>query len=191
MNELILPNEIVELSDASVELLVLTETVKRLNIRYAPNLKKIVNLSEFLIIGPEKAKGDTPALNRCPNLNEIITRGYIKFNTKIETNGKSITCAWTGVENEITPTLTSIGSEYLGSFPCYFYDTKSPIEEVDTALIYAYPTIRECKMEEFKFFMDNTVKNLGEVTCDRFSSERDIYNGLNNSKVKVLTRFSK
>ena len=191
MNELIIPNEIVELSDANVEVLVLTDSVKRLNIRYAPNLKKIINFSELLIIGPEEAKGEVPALNKCPNLNEIITYGYIKFNTKIETNGKSITCAWTGDEDMKVPTLTSVGSEYLGSFPCYHYDITSPIEEIDTALVYAYPTIRECKTEEFKPFIDKTLQNLDEVTDDRFSKEREIYNGLNMAPVKVLTRFSK
>lgn len=191
MNELIMPNEFVELSDVNVEILILTDSVKRLDIRYAPNLKKIINFSESLIIGPEKAKGDIPALNRCPKLNEIITLGYIKFNTKIETNGKSITCAWTGVNDEVVPTLTSVGSEYFGDFPCYYYDTKSSIEEVDTALIYAYPTIRECKTEEFKLFIDKTLQNIDEISSKRFSKEREIYDGLNNAPVKVLTRFSK
>lgn len=189
MKKLVIPNEIVELSDASVEVLVLTETVKRLNINYAPNLKKIINLSEYLVIGPENVKADVPVLNKCNKLNEIITYGYIKFNTKIETNGKSIVCAWTGLKDDNVPTLTSVGCEYLGNFPCYYYDINIPIEEVDASLVYAYPTIRSCKVSEFKTFITKALNNLDEVTNDKFSNY--LYEELVTAPVKVKTRFSK
>ncbi len=187
MAKLTLPNEVIELSDASVEVLVLDENVKRLDIKYAPHLKKIVNLSEYLIIGPEKATGAVPVLNRCPALNEIITCGYIQFNTKIETNGKSITVAWTGLQGDNMPVLTSVGSEYLGAFPCYYYNTDCPIEEVDTSLMYAYPIIRECKKEALKPFLEASFSDVNQVVEGRLVSEND----LNVMQEKVSSKFSR
>lgn len=145
---LVVPNETIEyeLRDKDVEIIVLHKDMERLDIKYAPSLKKIISFSDYVIFGPAERKADIPVLNHCKNLNEIITFGYIKFNTMISTGGIEKVCAWTGT-NEIPPTLTSVGSEYFSTFPCYYYDLTAPIEEVDSSLIYAYPQIRECPIK--------------------------------------------
>ena len=161
----VVPNNISEyvLSDKEIEILVLNKNMKRLEIKYAPSLKKIISLSSYIVFGPEELKADIPVLNKCKNLNEIITFGNIKFNTMISTNGINEVCAWTGV-NEVPPTITSVGSEYMTEVPCFYYDLKAPIEEVDSTLLYAYPLIRECPLELIDIFMNDVLENPDEVS---------------------------
>ena len=161
---LMIPSEVkeYEFSNKDAEVVILHKDLERFDIKYAPALKKIISLSEYVVFGPAEAKGEVPILNKCPKLNEIITFGYIKFNTMVVTNGTKKSCAWTGID-EIPPVLTSVEYEYIGDFPCYYYDTKAPLEEIDSTLIYASPLIRECPIRSWSIFMEKSLINPSEV----------------------------
>ncbi len=163
---LVIPNEKTEyvLSNKEVEILVLNKNMKRLDIKYAPALKKIISLNRGdVTFGPEELTATIPVLNNCKNLNEIVTFGNIKFNTMIATNGKEIVSAWTSV-NGVPPTITSVGHEYINEVPFFYYDTKAPIEDADTSLIYAYPAFRYCPTELFDDFLNGILKKPDEVS---------------------------
>ena len=167
---LVIPNEIIEceLLNSEVEVLILHENVKRLNIVYAPSLEKIICLSPSIILGPKEPKAEVPVLNHCVNLNEIITFGDIKVNTRIEVGGKVIEAAWTGINGDVPPTITSVGDEYTGNFPCFYYDSSAPIEEVYTKFIDAEPTIRFCSKESFERLAETAVECPCKVTQPKF-----------------------
>ncbi len=166
---LVVPEDVTEyeLRDMEVEIIILHKNMKRLDIQYAPSLKKIVSFSDYIVFGPKEVKTGMPVLNNCKNLNEIITFGYIKFNTMISNNGLEQICAWTGINN-LPPTLTSVGSEYFGTFPCYYYDLSLPVEEVDSSLVYAYPVIRECPLQVADTLICNAITNYDEVSRTKF-----------------------
>ena len=50
--------ENIKIVDENVNVIILPTTTKRLEIGYAPQLKKIISLSPELIIGPETKKAD-------------------------------------------------------------------------------------------------------------------------------------
>ena len=155
--------EVIKVSDEFVEVIILPRSSKRLEISYAPNLKKIVSLSSELIVGPEVKKADIPALNHCKSLNEIIAFGEIKFNTMLPIGGKYRECAWTTVgkdgEFELeAPVLTKIGTDPIYEFPCYYYDLNAPVDE--PRLEYYYPTVRTCPSEITDLLIEAAFKDV-------------------------------
>lgn len=159
--------EVIKLSDEFVEVIILPKSSKRLEITYAPNLKKIVSLSSELIIGPEVKRADIPALNHCKSIREIIAFGDIRFNTTLPINGKETECAWTTVgkdgEFELeAPVLTTIGRDPIYEFPCYYYDLNAPVDE--PRLEYYYPEVRTCPSELTDLLIDAAFKDVDSVT---------------------------
>ena len=170
---LVIPNGVTEceLLNSEVEVLVLHENVKRLDIVYAPSLEKIICLSPSIILGPAEPKAEAPVLNHCVNLNEIITFGDIKVNTRIEVGGKVVEAAWTGINGDVPPTITSVGDEYTGDFPCFYYDLNAPIEEVYARLIDAEPQIRFCPAESFERLASIAIECPYQVTKPKFQQK--------------------
>lgn len=165
----IVPDETKEyvLSDEEVEVLILNRNLQRLDIRYAPALKKIISLGECVIFGSSVLKNDVPVLNKCRSLNEIIAFGNIIFNTAL----RGDICCWSGID-EIPPTLTTIGFEHNGLFPCFYYDTTAPIEMVDSTFIYANPTIRECSIELIDDLIQKAIEIPEEISEIRISKKK-------------------
>ena len=152
-----------EMVDAETEILVLPVGFERLDIRYAPNLKKIISRSNHVTFGPESRNIGMPILNRCPKLNEIITYGDIDFNTAILINGQVASCAWLKAGAD-APTLTSVGTDYLLDYPCYTWKTMDGLVCVEEA----YPTIRVCTSEKADVFIAQSIDNPDEVTKPKF-----------------------
>lgn len=160
-------NEVVRLVDEEIEILLLAKKVKRLEIAFAPNLKKIISLSPELIIGPEVRRADTPALNYCKSIREIITLGDVKFNTTLFIDGKYRECAWTtagkdGIYEASAPALTTIGHKPMHEFPCYYYDLSVPIEE--TKLRYINPEVRSYPIELITSIIESALDDPNSVT---------------------------
>ena len=62
-----------ELRDEKAEVIILHKNMKRFHIIYAPSLKKIINFSDYIVMGPAEVSATIPVLNRAKKLNEIIT----------------------------------------------------------------------------------------------------------------------
>ncbi len=123
-----------EVKDEKIEVLILNADLERLDIKYAPSLKKIISFSDCVTFGPREEEIGLPILNNCSFINEIITFGQIKFNTLVQVKGKSVPCAQI---NSDLPILTSVGKEYLHDFP--FYSINIPEEKVEPII----PIIRD------------------------------------------------
>lgn len=159
--------ETIKLVDENVNVIFLPSTTKRLEIGYAPKLKKIVSFSPELVIGPENKRADIPALNHCSNLLEIITFGSVRFNTMLPIDGEYRECAWTtvgkdGVYELEAPVLTTIGSAPEQEFPFYYYDLNAPVDE--PRLEYYYPNVRTCPAEATDFLLDSAIRDVDSVT---------------------------
>ncbi len=167
---IVVPPEITEfeLRDKDVEVLYLHKKVERLDIQMAPSLKKIIFLGEYITFGPKEPRITVPALNRAGKLNEIITTGYINFNTFTLNNGFPVRTGWVSLTGE-PPVLTSVG-EYPGDFPCYYYDLYASSEH--SKLISAEPIVRECSPRYYEFAVMNAVDHPDFVSQEILTLKR-------------------
>ena len=155
--------EVCELIDDEVELLFLPPSLKRIDIKSAHNLKKIISFNSSIIFGPEEARLAAPAFYMCPNLNEIITYGDLNFNTLFLKNGVAVPCGWLRNE-QVPPTITTLGFEYQKEVPFYCYNEGKDIISIEEA----YPTIRECPEFRKEAFLKYIDENPNEVSQPKF-----------------------
>ncbi len=159
---MVVPPEITELDlrDTDVEILYLHRKMERLDIQVAPSLKKIIFFGEYITFGPSEPEIGVPALNRARKLNEIITTGYINFNTFTLNTGVPVRTGWVSLSGE-PPVLTSVG-EYPGDFPCYYYDLYASSEH--SKLIDAEPIVRSCSPKFYEFAVVNAVDHPDSIS---------------------------
>ena len=163
--------EVCELINDDVELLFLPPSLKRLDIKHASNLKKIIFFGSSITFGPEAARVAAPAFNMCPNLNEIVTCGDLNFNTLFLRNGVAVPCGWLRNE-QVPPTITSIGFEYQKEVPFYCYKEEKCIVSIKEA----YPVVRECPEFRKEAFLKYIDEKPDEVSQPKFYKAKDIFN---------------